>query len=135
MNWEPSARQRGGNARNCTDSRHYPQERGARFAEGGGRFTRNAPHDAAPALFHLEALRRFGGSCGGSGREAVCGLRHSWLLRPLHPSTERDKAKENTNMTDQADDWMLPLFELLVGALFVGIFWGAAITATIEHFR
>jgi hypothetical protein len=30
---------------------------------------------------------------------------------------------------------MLPLFELLVGALFVGIFWGAAITATIEHFR
>ncbi|MGB8901306.1 MAG: hypothetical protein WCC90_19645 [Methylocella sp.] len=22
-----------------TDSRHYPQERGARFAEGGGRFT------------------------------------------------------------------------------------------------
>ena len=23
-----------------TNSRHYPQERGARFAEGGGRFTR-----------------------------------------------------------------------------------------------
>jgi hypothetical protein len=38
-------------------------------------------------------------------------------------------------MTDQANDWMLPLFELLVGALFVGIIWGAAITATIEHFR
>ena len=39
MNWEPSARPRGGNARGCNDSRHYPQERGARFAEGGGRFT------------------------------------------------------------------------------------------------
>jgi hypothetical protein len=26
-----------------TDSRHYPQERGARFAEGGGRFT-GMPH-------------------------------------------------------------------------------------------
>jgi hypothetical protein len=24
---------------NSTDYRHYPQERGARFAEGGGRFT------------------------------------------------------------------------------------------------
>jgi hypothetical protein len=26
-----------------TDSQHYPQERGARFAEGGGRFT-GMPH-------------------------------------------------------------------------------------------
>ena len=51
------------------------------------------------------------------------------------PINRARKAKENTNMTDQADDWMLPVFELLVGALFVGIFWGAAITATIEHFR
>ena len=64
-------------------------------------------------------------------RGAVSGLRHSWLLRP----NRARKAKENTNMTDQANDWMLPLFELLVGALFVGIIWGAAITATIEHFR
>src|ERR1700720_1249029 len=41
MNWEPSAR---GSAAEMlesvsTDSRHSPQVRGARFAEGGGRFT------------------------------------------------------------------------------------------------
>jgi len=40
-----------------TDSRHYPQVRGARFAEVGGRFHGNAPHDAAPSLSHLEASR------------------------------------------------------------------------------
>ena len=39
-----------------TDSRYYPQERGARFAEGGGRFTA-MPYDAAPSLSHLEASR------------------------------------------------------------------------------
>ena len=32
-----------------TDSRHYPQERGARFAEGGGRFT-GMPRMTPPAF-------------------------------------------------------------------------------------
>jgi hypothetical protein len=40
-----------------TDSRHYPQERGARFAERLWTFHGNAPHDAPPSLSHLEASR------------------------------------------------------------------------------
>jgi hypothetical protein len=39
-----------------TDSRRYPQERGARFGEGGGRFTA-MPYDAVPSLSHFEASR------------------------------------------------------------------------------
>jgi hypothetical protein len=52
-----------------TDSRHYPQERGARFAEGGGRFTA-MPYDAAPSLSHLEASRALLGLAAAARRGA-----------------------------------------------------------------
>jgi hypothetical protein len=40
-----------------TDSRHYPQEHGARFAERRWTLHGNAPHDAPPSLSRLEASR------------------------------------------------------------------------------
>ena len=44
--------------------------RGARFAEGGGRFNGNAPHDTPPSLSHLEAPRAVLGFAAAAGRLA-----------------------------------------------------------------
>ena len=66
-----------------TDSRHYPQERSARFAEGGGRFT-GMPRMTL-RLRYLEASRavlRFASAQGVSGapfsarRQETGKLRH-----------------------------------------------------------
>jgi hypothetical protein len=60
-----------------------PQEGGARFAEGGGRFTGNAPHDTPPSLPHLEASRVVLGLAAAQGAWLSSGERayHSELGR------------------------------------------------------
>jgi hypothetical protein len=51
-----------------TDSRHYPQERGARFAERRWTLHGNAPHDAAPSLSASGSFARCAECWSGSGR-------------------------------------------------------------------
>jgi hypothetical protein len=66
MKWEPSPRQGGGNARKSasTDSRHYPQVRGARFAGGGGRFA-GMPRITLRIRYLTLKLRALSWLCGG----------------------------------------------------------------------
>jgi hypothetical protein len=49
------------------DSRHYPQVRGARFAEGGGRLT-GMPRMTLRLRYRTLKLPRCAGSCGGCAR-------------------------------------------------------------------
>jgi hypothetical protein len=56
-----------------TDSRHYPQVRGARFAEGGGRFT-GMPRTTLRIRYRVRKLR------------ALC-----WALRRLRAGQRRPK--------------------------------------------
>jgi hypothetical protein len=71
MNWE---RAQGSAAEMLgsvgTDSRHYPQERGARFAEVGGRSRECSPEDSRAVLGLAAAARGAAGavSAGARGR-------------------------------------------------------------------
>ena len=55
-------------------SRHYPNERGARFSEGGGRFT-GMPRMTLRLRYRTWKLARFAESFGGCARVAP-GLPH-----------------------------------------------------------
>jgi hypothetical protein len=55
-----------------TDSRHYPQKRGALFAEGSGRFT-GMPRMTLRLRYLTWKLRAL--SCGACARGAFLGLR------------------------------------------------------------
>ena len=58
-----------------TNSRHYPQERGARFAEVGGRFTGMPRMTLRLRYLTLKLRAARAGSCGASWQGCESGVR------------------------------------------------------------